>query len=140
MVRTSRGSAPAANVDALDNLSLDIFGDQGDALFDGIDVDLDGIDELMGGDGDPDTHDQSSPAARLPMPLPAPAAPAPGSRRTTTRKSKTPAFLEDAADEDFLDEPAPATKKKRKKSKATTSSSKKKAAGTPSILPIWPMR
>lgn len=48
MVRTSRNGAPPASMDALDNIDLDdMFADDGDALFDGLDIDLD-MDDLGG--------------------------------------------------------------------------------------------
>ena len=51
MARTSRNGAPATtSVDALDNLNLDdMFADDGDALFDGLDIDLGNMDDLAGG-------------------------------------------------------------------------------------------
>lgn len=145
MARTSRNGAPSANVDALDNIDLDdMFAEDGDALFDGLDIDLD-IDDLAGG-GDLDTQDKTSVAAsRLDVPPPAPAvaaapasAAATRSRRTTKRKSKAPAFLDDAADEDFVDEPAPTKKKRRKTTKATTAAKKKgaRAATAPAAAAV----
>jgi len=139
MVRTSRNGAPAANVDALDNIDLDdMFADDGDALFDGLDIDLD-MDDLAGGDLDTQQQDRTSVAApsrrSLEVPPPAPAvAAAPASaastrsRRTTKRKSKLPAFLDDAADEDFIDEPAPKKKRRRTTKATTTAAAKKKGA------------
>lgn len=130
MARTSRNGAPAASVDALDNLNLDdMFADEGDALFDGLDIDLGNMDDIAessaaaaaaaaaAGGGTLKTSALSSPSHPL---SPASAAPHEESdimgsakRRSTKRKIKSPMFFADK-DDDYVDEP------KKKKKKAPT--------------------
>lgn len=132
MARTSRGGAASASVNALDKIDLDdmLFGDEGNDIFEEFELDLD-LDEITGGGGDLDTRNRAA-GGRLAVPRSAPAAPATASstaaRRTTNRKSKTPAFLDDAADEDFIDDPTPAPKKRKRKAKAVSGTAKKKGA------------
>jgi len=129
MARTSRNGAPAANVDALDNLNLDdMFADEGDALFDGLDIDLGNMDDLAG------ASSEAKSSAAAPIHPPAPSASSPpeaddGSstkRRKTKRKIKTPMLYEDEDDE--YEEP-----KKKKKRAASKVTSKKKSTTKSSI-------
>lgn len=130
MARTSRNVTSTANMDALDNIDLDdMFADDGDALFDGLDIDLD-MDDITGG-GDLDSQPAaSSMRALAPQGFPTRAV-APEeqdssrSRRKTKRKAKMPAFFEDADDDYYDDAPA---KKKKKATKATVAAKKKEAA------------
>lgn len=114
MARTDRTTnAAAANVDALDNIDLDnMFADDGDALFDGLDIDLDHMDDLTDKavNSVEATAPLSSSRARTERPLAkpqetsagAPSSPrtdsAPTSNRRTKRKSKYPSFLNDDDD------------------------------------------
>jgi hypothetical protein len=117
MARTSSNGAPAASMDALDNIDLDdMFADDGDALFDGLDIDLD-MDDITGG-GDLNSQPKASSTAALPPQgiraraiAPREEAESSRTRRKTKRKAKTPAFFEDA-DDDFYDD-APVKKKKK---------------------------
>jgi hypothetical protein len=128
MARTSRNGAPAATVDALDNLNLDdMFADDGDALFDGLDIDLGNMDDIaessVAAAALAKTSSTTSNAA-LPLHRSEPsspeaasltAEPGSGKRRTTKRKIKSPMFYEDE-DDDYVEEPS--KKKKRGSSKA----------------------
>jgi len=144
MVRTSRNGAPSANVDALDNLNLDdMFADEGDALFDGLDMDLGNMDDLAvagGADGGGGASADGGAASAANLGLGAANAPRPPSssakggddddesatgtrkRRKTKRKIKTPVLYED--DDDYVEE---STKKKKRKTSA------KAAAAAPSV-------
>jgi hypothetical protein len=150
-------------MEALDNIDLDdMFADDGDALFDGLDIDID-MDEITGDNGH--NHEASghsstgynlnsnrassvasapAPAERTAKrstgPSPAAAAPTRTSKRKTKRKTRTPAFFEDSGD-DYEDEPSPPPQKKKKKATTTTkaaatgSATKKKAATTKKTQP-----
>lgn len=132
MARTSRNGAPAASVDALDNLNLDdMFADEGDALFDDLDIDLGNMDDIAGGN-----VEDRSPAAAPPLHQeePSPAndeeeSSSTRKRRTTKRKIKSPMFFEDE-DDDYLEEPS-RKKKKRASSKVPTT---KKKSKTPNAM------
>lgn len=138
----------------MDDIDLDVmFAADGDALFDGLDIDLD-MDDITGGAGGGgsssgalDASNKSNPSSfnrrMASRPPPQTLSTAPGSekgedelsrtRRKTKRKAKTPSFFED--DDDDYDD-GPANKKKRKASgiskvtatNATTLAKKKSAA------------
>jgi hypothetical protein len=124
MPRTSR-SGPGASVDALDNIDLDgMFADDGDALFDGLDIDLDNMDDITDG-GNVQNENSTTTKAAMPPPQQSEAA-APEltrTRRKTKRKTKTPSFFEDE-DDDIFEPP----KKRKKTSKAASAAARKKAA------------
>ena len=157
MVRTSRSSGATAAPESMDDIDLDVmFAADGDALFDGLDIDLD-MDDIAGGagaggvsssSGALDASNRSNTASsfnrrmvsRPPAQTQRPSSPddengedeLSRTRRKTKRKAKTPAFFED--DDDDYDE-TPSTKKKRKGNTstkaagaATATLSKKKAA------------
>jgi hypothetical protein len=123
-------------MDALDNIDLDdMFAEEGDALFDGLDIDID-MDDITGG---PDSSKGSLGRTKNPLETPASTS-ADDSlpRRKTKRKTKAPAFFED--DDDIYEEP-PAKKKKRAskaaspKGKKAASSSKKAVEAVPKPPP-----
>lgn len=134
MVRTSRNGAPSASVDALDNLNLDdMFADEGDALFDGLDIDLGNMDDITGGledSGPPMSRksDSSGPLHLDDMETEDDSR----KRRKTKRKIKSPMFYEDE-DDDYVEE---MSKKKKKRSSAkapapaSTSSATRKRPST----------
>jgi hypothetical protein len=133
MVRTNRTLSAQAPAN-MDDIDLDdMFAADGDALFDGLDIDLD-LDDITGG---PSSVDSKRGAARLPLQSSFPSS-SPNDvglmedestrlRRKTKRKPKTPSFFED--DDDDYDD-APPAKKKRKtsagKAAASNAVSKKK--------------
>lgn len=114
MARTSRNGAPAASFDALDNIDIDdMFADDGDDLFDGLDIDLDQMGDI--------TNNMEAPPGLEAEMKSEEKTPAPGDdedelpkRRKTKRKSKAPAHLTDSDDDE------PPQKKKRRTTKATT--------------------
>ena len=120
MARTSRNGAPAASFDALDNIDIDdMFADDGDALFDDLDMDLAPIGDI--------TENMESIAAEAaaaaenkaaPSPVPSPAAEELPKRRKTKRKPKSPILLDE---EEELNE---APKKRRKNNKTGTAKKK----------------
>ena len=110
MARTSRGGVPANNVDALDNLDLDdMFTAGGDALFEGLDLDMGNMDEIT-----TDEKKEKDAAAAASAPAPADAVP---TRRKTKRKTTAPTFFDDLDDDSADHEPV---KKKKRGSKAST--------------------
>jgi hypothetical protein len=141
MVRTSRSSVATTVAPAsMDDIDLDVmFAADGDALFEGLDIDLD-MDDITSGGGKNGTLDTSStsntPTYSRGVVSRPPSQTRPKSpqdinghdglshtRRKTKRKAKTPAFFED--EDDDYDE-LPANKKKRKPNTGTTVPSKKR--------------
>jgi hypothetical protein len=133
MARTARGSSDK-HVDALDNIDLDdMFADEGDALFDGLDIDLGNMDDIARGDPS-NSSESNKPTIRsamhttanvyAPLPQPETSQYARTNRpRTTARKIKSTMFFDDN-DEDFengddLDQQPAATTKKKKTNKQT---------------------
>jgi hypothetical protein len=135
-------------MDALDNIDLDdMFADDGDALFDGLDIDLD-MDDIAGSSDLSRSALSSGPATSRPSAPPATAVAAASAlhstrsilgeeehsvgssrtRRKTKRKAKTPAFFEDADDEPYTNHHHTPAPKKRKTSKTSAASAKKKTA------------
>jgi hypothetical protein len=116
MARTSRGQAPAASVDALDNLNLDdMFAGDDMALLDGLDIDLDNMDDIAGMDdakieplaAQMEMDDESLLEAEAEVQSPT------SKRRKPKRKTKAPFFF-DEDDDEYVDE----KKKKKKGAKA----------------------
>lgn len=123
MARTSRGQAPAASVDALDNLNLDdMFAGDDMALLDGLDIDLDNMDDIAGMDDakiEPlaaqlEMDEDSLPEAEAEVESPT------SKRRKPKRKSKAPFFF-DEDDDEYVDD-------KKKKKKGAKAVPKKKGA------------
>lgn len=130
MPRTAR-SAPAS-VDALDNINLDdMFDEDGDALFagldDGLDLGLDGIDDL-GATGSQDNTEVPAESQSSPPEKPAAAEEVaePRRRRARTRKSPFP-YEDDANNDDEWEDSTPSKRKTRKKGQKPKVT--KKAAG-----------
>lgn len=108
MARTSRTGVPANNVAALDNLDLDdMFNDGGDALFDGLDLDMGNMEEITTGDNNKTTGT----APKASTPASTEADDGIPKRRKTKRKTTAPTFFDDL-DDDYADN-EPAKKKKR---------------------------
>lgn len=128
MARTSRTGAPAASVDALDNLNLDdMFAGDDVALFDGLDIDLANMDEIAGMDDatlEPMGIQPLEPDVALPDTEDTPDGSSPR-RRKAKRKAKAPYFFDDT-DEDYVDD----KKKKKKITKAPTKKKTTKKAST----------
>jgi len=121
MVRTSRGT-PAPGFD-LDNIDIDdMFADDGDALFDGLDIDLDQMGDITNNMGtEADASGDAAKAESKTAPAPAPTEEP--KRRKTKRKPKSPVLLDEEEDE------APRKKRRSAKTGATkkkTSSKKEK--------------
>lgn len=125
MARTSANGAPAASVDALDNIDLDMFGEGDDDLFDGIADEL-GLDQMgdIANNMDTTANNNEESAAEAPKeektaptPAPAPAVEEPQRRRKTKRKPKSPVLLDEEED---------ANEAQLKKKRRTTKSGKKK--------------
>lgn len=129
MARTTRpdGLAPqTASVDALDDLNLDdMFEDGDDTLFDGLDIDLDGMGELTAlpnGTKTGEKISQDLDAMKTDLlgdGLGSSVSDATSSRRKTKRKIKAPPALDDDGDEEYE-----VPTKKRKLTKATVKKSK----------------
>ena len=143
--------AGAEDAGALDALDLDdMFADDGDMLFEGLDLDLDGMGDLGGPKASP-TGDAAAVAMMMPIgaggAIPSPpkrtggpntrrppppdevAAPTTGAKRKTKRKSKSPALWDDES----ADGAAAPKKKQRRSSKAgaaTATAQKGKATTT----------
>jgi hypothetical protein len=133
MARTSRGVAPAASVDALDNLNLDdMFAGDDMALLDGLDIDLDNMDDIAGMDDakiEPlaaqlDMDDESLPEAEAEVESPA------SKRRKPKRKAKAPFFF-DEDDDEYVDD-------KKKKKKGAKAVPKKKGTTKKAPAPAAP--
>ena len=106
MARTNRNTA-ANNVDALDNLDLDdMFTAGGDALFEGLDLDMGNMEDIT-------ENKASAPANPASAPSPEPSDTAPR-RRKTKRKTTAPTFFDDLDDDEPEHEPV---KKKKRTSK-----------------------
>jgi hypothetical protein len=135
MARTSRSVAPAS-VDALDNLNLDdMFAGDDMALLDGLDIDLDNMDDIAGMDdakiepmgalmGEEDSLSVPEVEEETPK------------RRKPKRKTKAPFFFDDE-DDDYVDDkkkkkrgakPLPKKKGTTKKSQAPVADSKQAPA------------
>jgi hypothetical protein len=135
MARTNRKAAlaaaqpPAASVETLDDLDLDGMFNEGDNLFDGLDIDLDGMQDI--------STTKKKGNAPMNMPSEPPVVPITEEgpkRRTTKRKIKAPAQL---ADFDQEDEELP--KRKRRASKASAKKAKSaKAASKASASVVMP--
>eukprot|EP00977_Amphora_coffeiformis_P015139 scaffold4425_cov168-Amphora_coffeaeformis.AAC.1 len=107
MARTNRNTAN--NVDALDNLDLDdMFTAGGDALFEGLDLDMGNMDDIAD-----NNNKASAPATPASAPSPEPSDTAPR-RRKTKRKTTAPTFFDDLDDDEPEHEPV---KKKKRTSK-----------------------
>ena len=129
MARTSRGE-PGSNVAALDNLDLDdMFTAGGDALFEGLDLDMANMDDIANNNSNNNaTNSTTQAAATL-----SPSADSHAPRRKTKRKTTAPTFFDDL-DDDYTDEPA---KKKKRTSKgaATKRGKGKKGAAETTTTP-----
>ena len=129
MARTVRPDGlapPTASVDALDDLNLDdMFEDGDDTLFDGLDIDLDGMGELTASpNGKKSTEfiSQDLDAMKLDLlgvGLGSSVSNASPVRRKTKRTIKAPPALDDDGDEEYE-----VPKKKRKPAKATAKKTK----------------
>ena len=128
MARTSRGGAPAAF--DLDNIDIDdMFADDGDGLFDDIEMDLAPIGDIT------DNMESIADAGAAEEAAPAPAAEEPPKRRKTKRKPKSPVLLDE--DEDLNEAP----KKRRKGNKVGTKKKgskkdKDETKGEPAARPL----
>ena len=155
MVRTSRGTsgppAPSLDAGALDDLDLDdMFAEDGDMLFDGLDIDLDGMGDIT----NDNKQQKQKTSSRGPAGGPNTMRPPPSSssgpktkrtnpmlanldfigdlpkRRKTKRKTKTPVAFGESDEEE--EEPTlaqqPLKKKQRKGGAATGKNQKGKAA------------
>lgn len=108
MARTNRSNL-ANNVDALDNLDLDdMFTAGGDALFEGLDLDMANMDDIA------ETNKASAPATPASDPSPPGSSDASPRRRKTKRKTTAPTFFDDLDDDEPEHEPV---KKKKRTSK-----------------------
>ncbi|GKY95083.1 hypothetical protein MPSEU_000472400 [Mayamaea pseudoterrestris] len=125
MARTSRNPV-ASSMDALDNIDLDdMFADEGDALFDGLDIDLGNMDDITGAASVNDDND-------LPMTAPLHEQQTPSQddntrRRINKRKIKSPSCFDD--DEEELNGSIKKKTPKKRQTKAANSSKKGKANG-----------
>ena len=141
MARTSRGSAaaaPAMDAGALDDLDLDdMFAEDGDTLFEGLDIQLEGMGDIIS-DEQKEQKEQKEPTPKSGsgpktkksnlVAAEAPAEAAVPKRRKTKRKSKAPtAFGDD--DDDYVEDVQP--KKKQRKAAANRKAPGAKAAAAP---------
>ena len=137
MARTSRNPAVAANsMDALDNIDLDdMFADDGDALFDGLDLDLGNMDDITGAASVNDhvsnarvapLHEQQTPTDETSR-----------VRRPNKRKIKSPVFFDDD-DEDYNEIQKKKTKKRPPKAAGPSKKTSKSKAAPPFMPPILP--
>jgi hypothetical protein len=133
MARTSRGGGEraAASVDALDNLNLDdMFAGDDMALLDGLDIDLDNMDDIAGMDdakiepltAQMEMDDDSLPEDKIESPA--------SKRRKPKRKTKAPFFFDDDDDE-YVDD-----KKKKKRGAKAVPKKKGTTKKSPAPAPV----
>jgi hypothetical protein len=116
MVRTSKNQPSSLDAGALDDLDLDdMFADDGDMLFEGLDIQLEGMGDII-------TTESKQKGPKVDATATTP------KRRKTKRKSKTPVAFGDE-DDDYVEEQQP---KKKRKSSAKSG----KAVAAPPPAPI----
>jgi hypothetical protein len=132
MARTSRGGAPATpamDAGALDDLDLDdMFAEDGDTLFEGLDIQLDGMGDIINNEQKEQKVQKTDPPKRgsgpktkksNPLLEESAAEPEAPKRRKTKRKSKAPtAFGDD--DDNYVEDVQPKKKQRKSASKSKT--------------------